>query len=663
MKTNKMMRNTIIRRAMKINSISYKNAIRKVMEEQYKVIPVVSKMKIKRMKDGQMKVTNMVIDEESSKPRFTYGIVGNSKAIRQLKVSDLKTKLKVAVEEQKDDGSKITYKVNIAPDGRYRYYDEIIMVHFEEGVSDDLLLNGFKVLSDGTVVTNDNTATDKINTDDTVLEFGAPCWGPSNEKHSDSFFMNINKRSRDEWYKFLDGLTGDAFEYRASLELTVKKHLKDVTRWGNYLTGSIAGPEIDLRENYICIIHDEQRCEEDFENIPKYVDPGCNIQDGGMITNALMWKDFFEKHGIELSEEDTCKLSPQSRYDVFNSKCMETIRPDAKINRRLEKVKKLYGAAVKFYGNTNGRCEAIVDTDGAKLLNMEALEAGDCVIKSVVLAFAKTSKSSTSGQLLDKYTKKNSELTKEIITKLYREQLNRMVEDKTMNYFDKDGKFSDNMLSLQGRDALNFTQVAADLTKDLFNFGVKAIGKLKVSIDSMYSHAKFDNSYVITGGAIGHTLYVKYLPAWDNYAVEAYNPDILEEKADEIKAIYEDKTLSEKQKEEALDALLTCVTIKYPSAGPEEYEIVRYLTKEELMERINKMELPEEDKDDLRNYWELAQYGVTVYAPINIMKNKLAGMDIDFDATLADFSELKNILLADRKRVVDFIDYFDKAHK
>ena len=238
-----------------------------------------------------------------------------------------------------------------------------------------------------------------------------------------------------------------------------------------------------------------------------------------------------------------------------------------------------------------------------------------------------------------------------------------MVEDKTMNYFDKDGKFSDNMLSLQGRDALNFTQVAADLTKDLFNFGVKAIGKLKVSIDSMYSHAKFDNSYVITGGAIGHTLYVKYLPAWDNYAVEAYNPDILEEKADEIKAIYEDKTLSEKQKEEALDALLTCVTIKYPSAGPEEYEIVRYLTKEELMERINKMELPEEDKDDLRNYWELAQYGVTVYAPINIMKNKLAGMDIDFDATLADFSELKNILLADRKRVVDFIDYFDKAHK
>ena len=78
---------------------------------------------------------------------------------------------------------------------------------------------------------------------------------------------------------------------------------------------------------------------------------------------------------------------------------------------------------------------------------------------------------------------------------------------------------------------------------------------------------------------------------------------------------------------------------------------------------IDNMKLEDDARCELQKYWDRAQYGVTVYAPINIMKNKLAGMDIDYDATASDFSELKEILLADKTRIVDFIDYKAVAYK
>ena len=656
----KSTKNSIVR-GMKINSVSYKNAIRKIMKSEYEVIPVVFKLTVERDKQGQLVVTNMVEDEETGKMRFCYGIIGNSKAVRRLQPSSLKTKVKVAVEEEKDNGEKINFKVNLAPNGRYRFYDSLVMVHFGEGVALDMLTNGFKVTADGIVSVNNNTDTNKTFKGE-GFEFGTPCWGPSNEKHSNAFFFNVAQRSRDDWYAFCDSLTGNAFEYKFQLEMAIEKALKTVTRWGNYMTGSIDGPSIDLSKDYICIIHREQNAEEDFKEIPDFINPGNNIQDGAEVTNAELWKPFYLSKGLDISIEDICKLSPQVRFDTINSKVMDTIEDNDSINWRLQCVQKLYGDAVKYYGNRNGRCMLVVDTDGAKLINEDKLNEG-CTINAIVLAYAKTNTTTTSGQLMDKYTRKDADKAKEILTKLYYSSLEKQVEEKVNAYYDPEESFNNNMLALMGTDALNFKEVASGLAEDLFKFGTKAIGRLKVKMESMYSHAKFDNTYVKTAGKYGHTLYVKYLPCYDNYAVEAYNPDILESKAEEIEAIYADALLSEKQKEEALDRLLTCITIKYPSAGPEEYEIVRYLTKEELQQRIDNMKLEDDARCELQKYWDRAQYGVTVYAPINIMKNKLAGMDIDYDATASDFSELKEILLADKTRIVDFIDYKAAAYK
>ena len=659
LKRNSKLNKGIAARAMKVNAVSYKNIIRKIMKPQYDMTPVVYKMYVEKTEDGSLKVTNMVMDEETGKPRFQYGIIGNSKAVRRLPVGCLRTKGKVSVEEVKDDAIT-NFKVQLDPKGRYKFFDSIVMVKFGEGIAESLLNNGFKVSEDGIVTINDNTPTDEVY-DGPGFEFGTPCWGPTNEKHRDAFFYNIKQRSRDEWFQFSDSLTGGAFDNLFDKELPVQKALKAVTRWGNYMTGSVDGPSIDLTKDYVVVILREQNCMPDFE-APKGMDPGTNIQDGGSTVNAAIWVEYLREFvGIEISEEDCCKLSPQCRFDIANSKTMDNIEDNESMKYRERMVEQLYGitdgkVTVVRYGNTNGRCAMIIDTDGAKLVNEDAL-INASTLRSVVLAFAKTNTTTTSSQLMDKYTKKDEVKAKEILTQLYQESLEEQVTNKVESYFDPNAGFADNMLSLMGTNGLNYKEVAKATVEDLFKFGVKAISRLKVKMDSLYSHVKFDSTFIKTGGKYGYTLYVKYLPGYGNYAVEAFNPDILDEKAEEIAAIENDDTLSDKEKELALDALLTCIMIKYPSACPDEYEIIRYVTRAELAARLAKMDLDKTAMDEMYKYWNRAAYGVTVFAPINILKNRLAGMDIDYDACAADFSLLKEILIADKSRVVDFILY------
>ena len=65
----------------------------------------------------------------------------------------------------------------------------------------------------------------------------------------------------------------------------------------------------------------------------------------------------------------------------------------------------------------------------------------------------------------------------------------------------------------------------------------------------------------------------------------------------------------------------------------------------------NNKELTNEEKLTVLEYFNASPFGCTVYAPVNAMKNKLAGADCDFDATMTDMSELKFILI--NKRLED----------
>jgi hypothetical protein len=81
---------------------------------------------------------------------------------------------------------------------------------------------------------------------------------------------------------------------------------------------------------------------------------------------------------------------------------------------------------------------------------------------------------------------------------------------------------------------------------------------------------------------------------------------------------------------------------------PREYEIVVYQTDRQIARKIANFDLTNEEKETLTEYFNTTPYGCTVYAPVNAMKNKLAGADVDFDATMTDMSELKWILINKR---------------
>ena len=82
---------------------------------------------------------------------------------------------------------------------------------------------------------------------------------------------------------------------------------------------------------------------------------------------------------------------------------------------------------------------------------------------------------------------------------------------------------------------------------------------------------------------------------------------------------------------------------------PKEYEIVVYLTNRQMNNKLKAMNMDNEDRRTLQRYFNNTPWGCTVYAPINAMKNKLAGADCDFDATMCDMSELKHILIKARR--------------
>jgi hypothetical protein len=90
---------------------------------------------------------------------------------------------------------------------------------------------------------------------------------------------------------------------------------------------------------------------------------------------------------------------------------------------------------------------------------------------------------------------------------------------------------------------------------------------------------------------------------------------------------------------------------------PDEYEIIVYKTerqiKKMIMDKVAAVEsISNEEKamlkDILEHYFDHAYFGCTIYSPVNAMKNKLAGADIDFDATMCDMSEFKFIAINQR---------------
>lgn len=608
-----------------------------IVHELYKETVVIRKFEVTKDDEGNIQTS------------FKYGTIGMNPVVeafgldRDVRINSLPVEYKLEGLDDKYEPRKITV------DGeRYIFCTSLITVKCEDseiiGAND---ANGF------------------IFGDTVYRVLGA---SPSNEKKAVKYFYKVTDEVADELTAFniMDEISGHVFSAKFAKLVNGKTITKLNTRWGNYLTTMKCMAEIDLNKDYIAVVFKDNDAlvgAYDFNEAVRNqmnavgIEIDNHINDGAVIHTVPCIQEVGRFVGVELTEADALKVALQMRETVMTAKVMgitmteEDALAVAKNNNAV------------FYGNTNGRLMGVYDEDGAKAINVKALEERTEKIKLYVLAMAKASNVRTNGQHLIKYMSVDKDATLDFLRKQFAVKLDDYLVNK-LNDETKMQSVNARLIEALGQDAVKNTALMETIINDMMKYAQSAIAKTKVEIDGIYSHMSFDWTYAITGGVVKSLLEVT-----PEGFVEAYSADVNRKLAKETAAIENNPNLSEEDKAIELFRQRTGVVIKHPSAMPDEYEIVYYMTEKQMKQRItdrlkavknNKVKA--ELKARLTRYVDNAAWGVTTYAPLNAMKNKLAGADVDFDATLTDMSDLKHILIKARlEEQKDKLGYMGKC--
>ena len=590
-----------------------RNAVVKALYEQSIVI---RKFEVTTDEDNNMNMT------------FKYGTIGmNPVAVAFGLDYDVKIP-NLPVEVKLDNDKTEPRRVNV--DGqKYIFCTSLITVECDDDQAiNDMAINGFVV-------------TDK---EGNSVVYRAAGSSPSNEKHSTKFFYKVTDEIDTELKAFniMDTVAGNVFSAKFAKLMTGKAVTKLNTRLGNYLTTMKSLAQIDLTKDYIALVDGSIDGAYDFDEATREqmdkvgIEIDNHINDGANYYATDVIVEMAANVGVKMTHKDALKVAVQNRATYLTGKTMSRTLT----KEQLVRVAKANNA--KFYGNRNGRLLAVFDTDGAKLVNYKALEEGTAVIDVYVMAIAKASTVRTSGQHLIKYMAVDEKKTIAFMKNALGNKLDKFFLDKLNNEAVMNS-VNAKLIAALGEDAVKNTALMETLISDTIKYATSAIAKTKVDIDGVYSHMMFDLSYALTNGRVNGVLGITK----DGF-VEAYSEDVLRMYKNEIAAIENNDELTEDEKDEQLFQLLSGVVIKYPSAMPKEFEIVVYLTRKQLMRKIKEVAENNKDKQTLVEYFNNTPYGCTVYAPINAMKNKLAGADVDFDATMTDMSALKFILIDQR---------------
>ena len=587
-----------------------------VVKALYEQSIVIRKFEVTTDEDNNMNMT------------FKYGTIGmNPVAVAfgldyNVKIPNLPVEVKL------DNDKTEPRRVNV--DGqKYIFCTSLITVECDDDQAiNDMAINGFVV-------------TDK---EGNSVVYRAAGSSPSNEKHAVKFFYKVTDEIDTELKAFniMDTVAGNVFSAKFAKLMTGKAVTKLNTRLGNYLTTMKSLAQIDLTKDYIALVDGSIDGAYDFDEATREqmdkvgIEIDNHINDGANYYATDVIVEMAANVGVKMTHKDALKVAVQNRATYLTGKTMSRTLT----KEQLVRVAKANNA--KFYGNRNGRLLAVFDTDGAKLVNYAALEAGTAVIDVYVMAIAKASTVRTSGQHLIKYMAVDEKKTIAFMKNALGNKLDKFFLDK-LNNEAVINSVNAKLIAALGEDAVKNTALMETLISDTIKYATSAIAKTKVDIDGVYSHMMFDLSYALTNGRVNGVLGITK----DGF-VEAYSEDVLRMYKNEIAAIENNDELTEDEKDEQLFQLLSGVVIKYPSAMPKEFEIVVYLTRKQLMRKIKEVAENNKDKQTLVEYFNNTPYGCTVYAPINAMKNKLAGADVDFDATMTDMSALKFILIDQR---------------
>lgn len=564
-------------------------------------------------------------DEETNELKYTVelGTSNDSPVIREFGLSD-KVMRNVKIQESTSNNNTVSRRIDIAPGTRYQLSENIILVYGTKDILADFTRNGLVI--DG-------------------VRYEVASVSPSQEKHSCKYFARLTEEVPNQKAVFdkIEKINGYVYTGLFSKPVSGEKILKSNSRLGNYGSNMQLLTEIDLSVYQVAIVEDSITGAYDYESeVKKVMDKNGikidnHINDGALYLSISIVQRIFEALNMDIDRRAALTAALQLRIGTVTAKCMSRTLEQEDMMR----IAKQYNA--KFYGNPNGELALLIDEDGAKLINEIDLSTGKAILKVYVMAMANASTPHTSGQHLIKYMNVDAARTLEIMDKLTTEALDNYITGQIMDGNNNSTVYA-KIRSLVGEEALSSRMLMESLIKDTITYATSAVAKNRLAIEGIYSHMMFDLSYALTNGAVDFILGI------NKYGlIEAYSADICKRYAKEIAEIENDPTLSEEERELKLQAKLSATVIKFPSAGPDEYEVIVYQTENQIKAKIEKATAGNNKmKKTLKAYFDNTPWGCTVFAPVNTLKNKLAGADVDFDACMSDMSELKNILVEER---------------
>jgi hypothetical protein len=604
-----------------------KNAGKALNDALYAVMPVIYKCEFRRNEE-----TNEI--ELVSKE---LGTSNNSPVIRAFGLSD-KVMRNAVIKTEDMYGNEHKIVIDITPDGKYPLCENIILVK-GDGEDETILA---ELTRDGVTIEGERYEVASVS--------------PSQEKQGSKFFARLTDKVKDQLaiFNIIEEINGYVYTNMFKDLVDGKDILKANSRLGNYGSNMLCLATIDLSKERIAVVHKEKQNGKvvnegsiygSFDYAPEVkammdaqgIKIDNHINDGACYLSAAVNQRIFEAVGVDLTEEEAYKAALQVRISHVTAKCMER----ALSQSDMERIAKHYNA--KFYGPENAPIALLVDEDGAKLINKTDLANGTAVLKVYVMAMAKANRPHSSGQHLIKYMNVDAERTTQIMYNMTFNALDEYVVGQVYDGNNHSTQYAE-IRNNVGEASFRERFLVESLIKDELTFASGAVAKNRLTLDGVYSHMMFDLSYALTEGRVSNILGI------NKYGlIEAYSEDVCRIYAKDIAEIENDATLTEEEKELKLQAKLSAIVVKFPSAMPDEYEVVVYKTRKQMMNKI-KAVASNEDKEVLLQYFNRTPWGCTVFAPINTLKNKLAGADVDFDACMSDMSELKDILVERRMK-------------
>ena len=502
-------------------------------------------------------------------------------------------------------------------------------------------------ITDGTKVFTDEQQIKEILSSCTLYK--GYSWSNSEERNLRATLVNASKYDAQTRLEKLDTQLGGSLNFWINQAVDFKGIQKLAARNGLQNPGALFIGEFGNEEWGALMLKKKIKGNSDTtEEYAKYLEQrGIELDDyiidGQHVKNAAWLVDvLYKHHNIQTSQKVVAGIMEQERSVGTGNKSAGVYEYEDIFNAIVKYLKATYEYVI--IGNPK-KIAVIHDVNSAKIPNYKGSN-----FRSMILDIATASShASTSGQLLSKLMFIDKDKTSAF---LYNKMYNNLIDMTDITVEESDyttqGSLSQMLFGLNKEQATTDIYALTALGQDLMKYAKGAITKTKVKVKGSNYRAQFENSFMIQGDKN-----IRFLGITKEGYVECYNSDVIAKNRRQIKAVnkqyVEDlkiMTIAEAKEKRrlALNEFMVGLALKYPCPGNSEFELFRFLTNEEIHERIFESTEDKKVADMNYRYFTCRSGGCIIIANENILKHKLAGMDTDFDGlTVILEEELVNI--------------------